>query len=309
MAKQTTQQATTIQKGSDAGVAGNGTNGGASTALARTIKLEQFQAMQLTRDTQGDVGAAMLENLGGAQISGFDLDRIRVPAGGALNWEIVDVATGETDASKEIEGVIVWWQDQKAYWAKSLSDGAPKGPPQCFSLDTVKGIGDPGVLCAGCKFNVFGSGRGGKAKACKDVRMLAIVREQDIIPMLIPIPPTSLKGVKRYFLSLAGRGIPFYKALSKFTLTRDKNSGGVEYAKVNVSLVGVIDSEVSGTMKRYKESVAKMLGKANVVPRSDDVTVDDNPNGDGGDTMEGAVVDGAESQGAGNAGVDRASEV
>ena len=87
-------------------------------------------------------------NLGGDQINASDLDRVKVPSGGALSFEIPDVNEPDgVSTSKTIEGVIVAHKSVRAYWSKSLDEGDGSQPPDCYSDDAVSGIGEPGGKC------------------------------------------------------------------------------------------------------------------------------------------------------------------
>jgi hypothetical protein len=246
---------------------------GAVTQLAR-LSADNYAIVAMANEGGGDVREALMENLGGSSLSAFDFQRVKVPAGGALAWSILNGDTGEETAETVFEGIIVAWNDQKAYWKVGLDAvGAVAGPPDCFSTDTVQGHGDPGVLCAHCPYNKFGTAKDGKArgKACKDVRLLFVCRPGDILPELVPAPPTSIKSVKAYFLRLAGRGIPYWRAVTRFKLVPDKNSAGTKYSKISLELVGIVDDAAMPAVKDYSATIRQMLGKATVQVRAADV--------------------------------------
>lgn len=248
--------------------------GGAAGALA-IAAVSSYAIVQIAEAGGGDVQTALAENLGGSSLSAFDFQRIRVPAGGGMAWEVMDAETGAVDATTSFEGVIVSWNDQKAFWKRGLDEaGAVQGPPDCFSLDCVQGKGDPGILCASCPNNNFGTAKGGTArgKACKDVRLLFVCRPGDVLPELVPVPPTSLKGVKSYFLRLAARGIPYWKAVTRFKLVKDKNGAGISYAKIDLECAGVIGGADVVPVREYSETIRRMLGKATVQVRPGDLT-------------------------------------
>lgn len=252
-----------------------------ATALVRTgVSLPQASAVNdyalvaMINNSGGDLAEAMQENLGGASLGTFDFERIKVPSGKSIAWQYVDADTGKPKITETIEGIVVAWNDQKAYWKQSLDEqGAVSGPPQCFSVDTVRGIGDPGVACETCKFNKFGSAKNdtGRGKACKDWRAIFVIRPGDILPILIPIPPTSIKNVKQYFINLAGRGIPYYRAVTQFNLSLDKNANGIEYAKVVCTAAGVVPDNLFAGIKGFHKQIKQQLSKAVVNPTADDL--------------------------------------
>ena len=93
-------------------------------------------------------------NLGDEDFSPFDLDRITVPAGGGIAWEVPTVNGPESQ--KEIHGVIVLAKKVRSYWKdSSATDGTP---PDCASADGIHGQGDPGGLCKQCPNNTDSAG-------------------------------------------------------------------------------------------------------------------------------------------------------
>ncbi len=104
----------------------------------------------------------LAEELEGLEI-GFQ--RVKVPSGGALQFELPSDNPDNPDYAKYLEGVIVYQHSSNAYWPGGYDDEEKNMPPQCQALDAKLGIGQPGGLCAGCPYNQFGSGANG-GKAC-----------------------------------------------------------------------------------------------------------------------------------------------
>ena len=79
------------------------------------------------------------ESLGGAEITPFDLDAVKMPTGGAVHWSIINEA-GEEDTAKELTGIVVFQRRQRGFWINQVTpDGSP---PDCFSDDAIIGMGD-----------------------------------------------------------------------------------------------------------------------------------------------------------------------
>src|SRR3990167_10027573 len=104
-----------------------------------------------------DIRETVAENLGGATLSLGDLTRITVPAGGATAWE-VPTLTG-MESVKEVEGVVVFWSAQRAYWKEAFAGAGVQ--PDCSSSDAVTGYGNPGGACADCELAKWGSAKTG----------------------------------------------------------------------------------------------------------------------------------------------------
>lgn len=84
-----------------------------------------------------------------------------------------------------------------------------KAPPACFAVGTdldamVPSASAPkpqGMNCNDCIKNSWGSGQGGRGKACKNTRRLIVVPPdftKDTVPMTLYISPTGLKGWDAY---------------------------------------------------------------------------------------------------------------
>jgi len=108
----------------------------------------------------------LAEDMDGLNI-GFQ--RIKIPSGGQLQFEIPTDDPDNPDYSKTLEGVIVYSHNSNAYWAEGQNDDE-NAPPDCQSVDGKIGTGCPGGLCASCEYNVFGSNPKGKGKACSATR-------------------------------------------------------------------------------------------------------------------------------------------
>ena len=161
---------------------------------AALAKIEEY-AIVAMGDSIADI---MAENLGDDGLSEFSLDRIRIPAGGGIAFEIPTLEG--SDSAKTIEGVVVGWKTVRGYYANAY-DGS-NNPPDCSSNDGEVGMGDPGGYCSDCPLNAWGSDpKGGKGKACAEKRMLFVLRKDDVLPIVIMVPPTSLKGIREYFRS------------------------------------------------------------------------------------------------------------
>jgi hypothetical protein len=106
-------------------------------------------------------------------------------------------------------------------------------PPDCWSTNGIKP--DAGVprrqseTCAGCPHNAFGSAKPradnqpSRGKACTDHKRLAVVPASDIEnkayggPMLLLVPPTSLKKLAPYEQKLAHGGFRFMEVWTQLS--------------------------------------------------------------------------------------------
>jgi hypothetical protein len=222
-----------------------------------------------------DLQEAVYENIGSGELKPSDFDRIKVPSGGATTWSIPTI-DGEIDV-KAFEGVVVAWKDQKAYWQVAFDESGGGTPPDCTSEDMIFGMGNPGGDCATCPFNQFGSADKGEGKACKDIRTLLIVREGDILPIVLNVPPTSIQPLKKLFLRLVGAQTKYYDVVIKFELEKTKSKSGIQYAEVKPSVVGRIAPERRAAIKSYVDNIKPILHQVKIVDTSDYVDVSETP--------------------------------
>jgi hypothetical protein len=110
----------------------------------------------------------------------------------------------------------------KSWYDKRYSEGDSEAP-DCFSIDGIHpDMASPKkqcASCAACPQNAWGSRvteAGKKAKACQDVRRIAVVPSGDITnegyggPMLLRVPPMSLTNLARYGAELNRLGYQPY---------------------------------------------------------------------------------------------------
>lgn len=224
--------------------------------------------------TAQDIRDLIDVNLGG-QLDAMSLDRIKIPAGGGVHWTVPSL-DGE-DVTKALEGVIVYISYQNAYWSQTMEESGGGTPPDCSAMDATHGVGNPGGLCATCPLNQFGSDTGGgRGKECKNMLMLFLQQEGNILPMVVALPPTSLKIVKKYFLRMTSAGIPYFGVVSRLELVKTKNEKGIEYSVVDVKTKQLREGETSAD--RIKLDPSTLAGvesyRAALIPALSSISVE-----------------------------------
>lgn len=132
-----------------------------------------------------------------------------------------------------IEAVIVKASPvkNKVWYAGSYVEGAEPGKPDCYSVDGEKPAADAekpqAKSCAACPKNQWGSkvstdGTNSKGKACSDTIRLAVAPVSALNdPMLLRIPPASIKAAGEYGKLLAKRGVPLGAVITKLKFNPD----------------------------------------------------------------------------------------
>lgn len=213
-----------------------------------------------------EVREIMQENLEGI-IPEFP--RVKFPSGGGLAFEVP--GEEEADVAKELNGVVVDQHPVNAYWSK-LYNGE-KNPPDCTSVDGKTGYAPEGAAvpwaggcqdCATCQFNQWGTGidqQGNhtNGKACKNMKRVALLREGEILPTIITIPPTSVKSWNNYIVNLTSKMKKSYGVVTKIKLKKATNSGGIEYSEGVFSRIKDLSKEETAHMQSYAAGIKPVL--------------------------------------------------
>ena len=82
--------------------------------------------------------------------------RIKIPAGGVLQFELPTGDPQHPDYSPTLTGVILFNHASCAYWPEG-DEYSDDVPPLCSSVDGKQGYGEPGGVCETCALSQFGS--------------------------------------------------------------------------------------------------------------------------------------------------------
>lgn len=172
-----------------------------------------------------DFNAAIAEEMDG--LSTF-FERIKMPSGETTLYQLPSENPEEPEFAKEFSAVILHHHPIRAYFKTKFTGAA--NPPDCGSLDAVMGFGNPGGDCRNCIYNEYNSGENG-SKACKERHRLYLLREGEMFPVMLSLPTGSLKELSRYLMRLLTRGSKSNEVVTKFSLVKATNKGGITYAK------------------------------------------------------------------------------
>ena len=133
--------------------------------------------------------AELADDMDGLQLS---FQRAKIPGGGVLQFELPGEDPENPDYVQTLEGVILFNHSANSYWPAG-GEYDDNTPPQCQSVDGKVGYGDPGGICEACDYNKFGSDPNGGGKACKNMRVLYLLRSGEMMPIQLSLPPTSIR--------------------------------------------------------------------------------------------------------------------
>lgn len=219
------------------------------TEAAALAVIENFELPAVS----GNMGAAMAEEMEGLQLS---FPRVKIPSGGGLAFEVPGDDPENPDTEKEIIGVIVDHHPVNAYWQDKYS-GA-NNPPDCSSMDGKVGMDQDGNRkpCNSCPMNEWGTAEDGRGKACKNMHRVYILREGEMLPLLLTLPPTSLKNLSDYIaLRVVSKGMRSYGVVTKVSLKKAQNAGGINYSQAVFALAGKLAPAQAAAMAEYSKGI------------------------------------------------------
>lgn len=154
----------------------------------------------------------------------------------------------------------------KVYYAKGFDEDAQNQKPDCASSNGLKpdaGVSEPqSKTCALCPHNAWGSGRGGKGKACQDSRRVAIAAAGQLNePMLLRVPPATLKPLAEYANALAKRGAPYNAVVTKIRFEAEEAT-----PKLTFTPVGFLTEDQYAEAEEVSNSdiVQQIIGSSDV---------------------------------------------
>jgi hypothetical protein len=205
------------------------------------------------------------------EMDGFTptFERIRIPSGGGLAYEVPTDDPDSPDMIKEFKAVILYQHPLQSYYKDDYTGG--NNPPDCGSLDGHIGIeSESGEVknCQNCPLNKFGSGKTGKSKACKQKRRLFVLKEGDDFPYILTIPTGSINNFGAYlFKALRKCGKP-YGVVTKFSLRKAQNAGGINYSQVVCTKDRDLTEEELQSIAPFAEQISQLAAKVSMVEDS-----------------------------------------
>lgn len=241
----------------------------AKNEIAKT-EAAKFDLVTITPDLK----EAIQEEMDGLGTVPFD--RVKIPSGGSLAFEVPGDNPDEPETSKNIDGVIIYHHPANAFWRDAFQGG--NAAPDCSSIDGRQGVDrETGEIrsCDRCQHNQFGSD-GRRGKACKNIHRLYLLREGNPVPMILPLPPTSLKYLRDYLSKqILLKGLRSYDVITRVSLKKETSGDGIAYSRAAFQMAGKLDPAQREATKAMAELVKEMAGS---MPAMD---ADDYNTGDG----------------------------
>lgn len=193
-------------------------------------------------------------------------EKIRIPAGGGLAYEVPGEASDNPDMVKEFKAVIVYHHPINSYY-KAKFDGS-SNPPDCFAKDAKVGISaEDGEVksCSQCPLSKFGSAEDGKGKACKQKRNVYLLLEGNLIPTIMTLPTGSLGEFSKYVMTLLNKGVKTNRVVTKFTLKKAVNNGGINYSQAVFTKDRNLTQEEIENIEKVGETIKALIQTTDMV--------------------------------------------
>lgn len=192
-----------------------------------------------------------------------EFQRVKFPAGGALAFDLKD-ENGEDVAVSDLQGVIIDRHPVNVFYKLAFTGG--NEAPDCVSSDGKVGRApaDSPVPwaggcndCGGCPFNQFGPNN--EPKPCKNQERLYLLREGDIFPIIVTVPPTSRKPLNSYLSGLMNKLKPAHAVVTSIKLKKEVNAGGIKYSAGVFTKVKDLTKDEAKAIKGYAEQLRPVL--------------------------------------------------
>lgn len=185
--------------------------------------------------------------------------RIKIPAGGVLQFEIPNGDPQHPDYRPTLNGVILYNHASCAYWPEG-DEYNDDVPPLCSSVDGKQGYGEPGGTCATCTLSQFGSASNGRGKACKNMRVLYLLRSGEFMPLAINLSPTSISPFREFLnQGFVFRNRATYGSLVEIGLKRQTNPEGKDYSVATFKRLGDFHGDQLAAVRKYALSFREQI--------------------------------------------------
>ena len=278
--------------------------------------------------TQPKESIAIVQN----NLTGFEdavrlFSKIKMPGGGGLSFEITE-EDGKPTAVTELTGIVIHAEPYNAWYEQDYDkkDENDLGIPDCSGVkrpitfvDELTGeqvtkalfVGSgcervgiqKGQLCDNCPKGQWGSDRnGGSGKDCANKIRVYLLREGNILPDFIDLPPTSVRNYLDYIGRLTKKLRPIDGVVTTIRLEKAESTRGKKpFSKAVFAYTTSLTPQEHAAIKQYADSLRpamrqlskESMGDPSPLRKDDVATVDINKldfdSGTGSGTASGAT--------------------
>ncbi len=222
-----------------------------------------------------DISELLEENLAGQGLDRFELERVKVGAGGAPGFSFEKPGDEDSDVAKTFDAIVVHHHPSRTYFSEiDDDDSGMGGPPDCGSPDGETGAGNNGTgvgthRCGECPMGQWGSDpKGGRGQACKAQWTVYLYREGEagLFPSMLLLPPTSLKGWRGYRTELTSQGYRMTGTLHRFSTRTEPNPDGQKYSIVVINPVRKLSKDELESVRSLADTIKGVVSIKALVP-------------------------------------------
>lgn len=235
------------------------------------VKFDMEQYPALSKATRSRTMEVIAENTDGEGLTPRDLDRIKMPSGDALFFNVKTKEAPEGEPKKELRGVIIGMKKTRVYYEKSFEEGGGNDAPDCACDDASGpeglggiGVGTPGGPCAQCALGRFTEDPETGAKVpprCSQKHMLMMVLKGDVLPRVVTIPPSGLKPLREFTRTLNTAEVKRVEVETVIGLEKAMGgpTGKIAYGKPTFAIGERLSPEALAAMQEYVAEFAGLL--------------------------------------------------
>jgi len=198
------------------------------------------------------------------EADGFQLTPLRF----TVEHRTRNFAGPDGQTMRTVKGVILKSQINRGYWKPGNSK------PVCTSSDGIKGVDVNGVerQCAKCPKNKYGTATRidengqvvpGKGKACKEMRRLLVLPDGFELPIILSVPPSSLKRFDEYASSLRMRKVPLVGVETTIRL-EEASANGMSFARLAFEAGNAVPRERFAQLVAMRDEILKHVDLSSV---------------------------------------------
>jgi hypothetical protein len=245
--------------------------------VAENLDLAVYDVL---REGVEEITSMIQSNVGSTDLNEFSLPRAINPSGKSTRWEIPGI-TDDSEFVSEVEGIIAAHKESRVYYVLSYDESGGNERPDCVgSVDpetnVMIGEGNPGGICAKCKYSKFTKLEDGTSEApkCRQLKQVFVLRPGEIMPTKFNATGGNVNQVANYLLNLTIKGwLKYNHCVTKLKITADKYKNGRDWAKWTLSLVSPLPPEVMEQMDAFGVFLEPILSNQEVT--AEDVVDED----------------------------------
>lgn len=251
--------------------------------MAKNTELANLENFKIATRYEGlppELVEELKEQMSDLDDAGISCNVVKIPSGGGSAFEVqMGGDPNDTEPMKELVGVVCFTHRMNAYWPEAYGSGEDGSQlPECSSMDGKTGlVVATGEIrnCDTCPLNQYGTDvKGGKGKACKNMRRIYMMCNGDPTPYLLTVPPTSIKDVNKQLTRILAAGVPYTGMIMRFKLEKTKNANNVAYSKVIVEKAAPLPAGAAATILQLRREIKDQYSSM-AITMDDYVTVSD----------------------------------